>query len=280
MDLKQRLARVPVLGRLLLGAFRLRLGAGYLLPSLGSLLRWTFRSREVFNYTYDLTPLNRAHLAAFIANAAGVPAATVLGLFAELEGDEALRAHLRDGVRNSPERFLADPEPRYGRRLGWYALARLLKPRLVVETGVDKGLGSCVLCSALLRNRAEGHPGEYIGTEINPRCGYLLAGPYAAAGRIAYGDSLRTLESLEQPIGMFINDSDHSADYEEKEYRAVARLLGSTGVIVGDNAHDNDRLLRFCAETGRRFSYFQEKPAGHWYPGAGIGLGMPAPVKS
>jgi hypothetical protein len=126
MDLKQRLARVPVLGQLLLGAFRLRLGAGNLLPSLGALLRWTFRSREAFNHTYDLTPLNWVHLAAFIANATGVPVASALRYFAEQGGDDALRAHLRSGVLASPEKFLADPEPRSCRRLGWHALVRIL----------------------------------------------------------------------------------------------------------------------------------------------------------
>ena len=39
----------------------------------------------------------------------------------------------------------------YGRRLGWYALVRALKPRTVVETGADKGLGSCVLAALRLR---------------------------------------------------------------------------------------------------------------------------------
>lgn len=272
MDLRYQIARIPVLGRLLLACYRFRLGLGYVLPPLGNLISWTFRSRELFNYTYDLEPRNREYLAAFIATATGVPHATVLAYFAEVEGDSALADHLQRGVEASPEKFLADPAPRYGRRIGWYALVRILKPALVVETGVDKGLGACVLCAALLRNRAEGAPGRYLGTEINPRCGYLLAGPYAEVGRIAYGDSLKTLESMSDPVGLFVNDSDHSDSYEAEEYRVIRRLLRPESMIVGDNAHASDQLLRFCLESGRPFSFFAEKPKGHWYPGAGIGL--------
>src|SRR5690606_39568112 len=33
---------------------------------IGTSLRWLFTSREHHNYTYDLTPLNRSHLAWFV----------------------------------------------------------------------------------------------------------------------------------------------------------------------------------------------------------------------
>ncbi|MGH8488547.1 MAG: class I SAM-dependent methyltransferase [Gammaproteobacteria bacterium] len=88
----------------------------------------------------------------------------------------------------------------------------------MVETGVDKGLGSCVL-AALLRHAAEGFPGRYYGTDINPAAGGLFCGEYARTGRILYGDSVRSLAQLDEPIDFFINDSDHSADYEALEIR-------------------------------------------------------------
>ena len=90
-----------------------------------------------------------------------------------------------------------------------------------METGVDKGLGSCVLSAALLRNHAEGHPGRYLGTDINPQAGWLFQGPYRKAGQILYGDSIESLQCLEGPIDLFINDSDHSAEYEEREYACI-----------------------------------------------------------
>lgn len=159
----------------------------------------------------------------------------------------------------------------YGRRLGWYALVRALKPRTVVETGVDKGLGSCVLAAGLLRNRAEGHPGRYLGTDINPQAGWMFQGAYREAGEILYGDSIESLQRLEGPIDLFINDSDHSSEYEEREYACIALKLSPTAVVLGDNAFVTDKLYQFAVVTGRRFLFFSEKPADHWYPGAGIG---------
>ena len=160
----------------------------------------------------------------------------------------------------------------FGRRLGWYAVVRALKSRLVVETGVDKGLGGVLLCAALLRNTAEGHPGRYIGADINPREGYLILGAYRAVGEVAYGDSLETLAVLKDPIGVFINDCDHSADYEAREYAAVLLHLAPKALILSDNSHSTPALVDFAAAHGKRFLFWRESPIEHWYPGAGIGF--------
>lgn len=49
---------------------------------------------------------------------------------------------------------------------------------LVLETGIDKELGSRVITTALIRNCTEGHPRYYYGIDRNPKAGYLLAGEY------------------------------------------------------------------------------------------------------
>jgi predicted O-methyltransferase YrrM len=180
-------------------------------------------------------------------------------------------------VADGPRRFNADAEPRYGRRLGWYAVARTIKPRIVVETGVDQGMGSLVLISALKRNSDEGHPGRYYGTEIDPRAGYLLTDPYKKWGEIIYGDSITSLREFHQPIDMLISDSDHSAEYERDEYQVVRDKLTPAALLLADNAHVTSALYEFARTTGRQFLFFQEKPRDHWYPGAGIGLAFPKP---
>jgi len=42
-------------------------------------------------------------------------------------------------------------------------------------------------------------------------------------------------------------------------------------VLLGDNSHVTNKLYQFALATGRDFLFFSEKPADHWYPGAGIG---------
>jgi len=139
---------------------------------------------------------------------------------------------------------------------------------------VEKGLGSVLLCSALLRNQREGFPGQYYGTDIAPDAGYLLIPPYDSVGQLLYGDSVESLKRLDG-IDLFINDSDHSSDYERLEYEVIAPKLTRRAVILGDNAHCSGELASFSRSLGRQFLFFREEPAGHWYPGAGIGISFP-----
>jgi hypothetical protein len=132
-----------------------------------------------------------------------------------------------------------------------------------------------VLAAALLRNEAEGHPGIVFGTDIRPEAGFLVKGPYARVARLLIGDSVESLRAMHEKIDLFINDSDHSSDYEYHEYQTVAEKLSPRAIVLGDNAHVTTSLMRFACETGRSFLFFQEKPEGHWYPGAGIGAAFP-----
>ncbi len=214
-------------------------------------------------------------MACTISLVTGETLKTVNNYFKEIEEDQKLKEHILTMREKSDEKYYADNKSIfYGRRIGWYALVRITKPKLIVETGVDKGLGSVLLCSALLRNEEEGFEGNYIGTDINPKAGYLLNKPYSKVGQIHYGDSIESLKQLNVKIDLFINDSDHSADYEKMEYEIVKSKLSSHGVIVGDNSHATDKLAQFSVEQERRFYYIHEEPRNHWYPGAGMGISV------
>jgi Methyltransferase domain len=265
-----QLAASPI-GRTLLMPYRYWTARRYLQPDRKRLRKWALTSREHTNFTYDLADLNVRYLACFVAEITGCPVVEIDGYLAELGADTALRDHIREATRRSPFRHLADDEPRFGRRAGWYAIARAVKPSVIVETGVDKGLGACVLSAALLKNAADGHGGRYFGTDINPRAGYLLGDRYATVGQVLVGDSIESLQQLGETVDMFINDSDHSAAYEGREYETIESKLSERGIVIGDNAHTNDELLKFAARTNRTFLFFAEDPKDHWYPGGGIG---------
>ena len=102
--------------------------------------------------------------------------------------------------------------------------------------------------------------------------GKLFSGVYQSAGEILYGDSIETLKTLSTPIDLFINDSDHSSEYEFLEYEAIKPNINSETIILGDNSHVTDKLALFSRENGRDFLFFAEKPENHWYPGAGMGI--------
>lgn len=251
---------------------RLWLAMRFHTARLRQIFGWLFTSREDTNFTYNLTPDNKLYLANMISAISGASVEVIQNLFREVETDDMLRQHILTKTRAAPYRIVADNRVEFGRRLGWYALVRLLKPGVVIETGVDKGLGAVLLCSALLRNRAEGKPGRYFGTDIALKAGYLLSEQYAEVGQILYGDSIESLQQFTEPIDLFINDSDHSANYEYDEYETIISKLAPMGIILGDNAHVTSKLAQFSGKYNRRFLYFQEVPQDHWYPGAGIGF--------
>ena len=83
---------------------------------------------------------------------------------------------------------------------------------------------------------------------------------------------MESLSNLNVKINLFINDSDHSAEYERNEYLTIIDKLNPNSIIVGDNSHSTDELLNFSLNNERNFALFNEKPKNHWYPGAGIGI--------
>jgi predicted O-methyltransferase YrrM len=258
-------------GRFLLMPLRLKAVGSYYLPKMGTIASWLVRSREHTNFTYNLSETNFRYLAHSVSLVTHADVSAIEAYLREPLQDEGLRDLVRRAARERDAQT-TDVDCRFGRRLAWYAVVRQCRPRLVVETGVDKGLGSVLLCSALKRNAEEGYPGEYVGTDINPRAGALFQAPYTQYGKIAYGDSIETLKKLEKPIDVFINDSDHSSDYEYREYQVIAENLSPQSIIIGDNCSVTDKLMQFSRETDRHFLYFMDEPDHHWFPGTGVGF--------
>ena len=251
-----------------------------LFRQLRLMLRWTFVSKEHYNHTYDLTDLNRQYLDSFISVVSGHPVAEIAKYSRELETNETLRRSLIEGALASRDRHCSDVEPRYGRRLGWYALVRAVKPRIVVETGVDRGLGTAVIAAALQRNTEEGFPGLLHATDIVPGCGYLLPEAYKPYYRIWIGDSVESLKQLRDSVDIFLHDSDHRPEYEWAEFLAIEPRLHAASLVLSDNAQQTSKLLDFAQRIGRSFLFFQDAPKEHWWPGDGIGAAFVPGVKT
>ena len=236
------------------------------------IIKWGIKSKEDTNFTYKITEENRMYLALTISLVTKKDYEEIHNYINEAINDVSLKNQIVSQIESSPLGKFSDKDVQFGRRLGWYAFARALKPKIIVETGIDKGLGSILLCSALLRNKEEGYDGRYYGTDINPEAGYLLTGKYKEAGEIVYGDSIKSLSVFKNNIDLFINDSDHSDEYEYNEYMTIKPLLTDKTIILGDNSHCTNKLALFSLEMNRKFLVFKEEPLDHWYTGAGIGI--------
>lgn len=231
---------------------------------------WAKKKTEVSNYYYDLDDRNRSDLASLISVLTSTPIEQVESYFREIELDENLKRNISNSWVNDPQ--MADAKLGYGRRIGWYAIIRIFKPKVVVETGVHQGVGSCIIAAALIKNLEEGFIGQYFGLDNNKNSGKLFVTPYSKVGKIIYGDAISTLQLFENKIDLFINDSDHSAEYEKGEYETIKLKLSEHAIIIGDNSHSTDELRDFSRVNQRKFIFFKEIPKDHWYPGGGIGL--------
>ncbi|MCP9754331.1 class I SAM-dependent methyltransferase [Lacihabitans sp. CCS-44] len=236
------------------------------------IFKWGLNSNEDTNFTYDITSDNRKVLIHTISAITNTEYNLVEKYIEEIENDQYLVEIISQAIENSDFKHVADKKVKLGRRIGWYAFIRILRPKVVIETGVDKGLGSLVICSALLKNKEDGFEGKYYGTDINPDAGYFLQGKFKTVGSIIYGDSITSLKSLNETIDLFINDSDHSANYEFEEYMTIANKLSKGAIILGDNSHCTSKLADFSLISNRKFLFYQEIPKDHWYVGSGIGI--------
>jgi predicted O-methyltransferase YrrM len=252
--------------------FRLLFIAGpHLSLQCSRALQWAFSSKENYNHTYHLTDLNQHYLASYVAAVTGHEVILIEGYIRELENDSVLHDVLVQRTVESPDRHNSDAEPRYGRRLGWYALLRATKPRVVVETGIDRGLGTVVMAAALKRNTEEGFPGLVYATDIVPDCGHLLAEPYKSFCRELIGDSVESLKQFSEPVDVFLHDSDHRPEYEWAEFLAIEPRLHAHSIVLSDNSQQSSKLREFAARIDKWFLYFQDAPKDHWWPGDGIG---------
>ncbi|BCJ64192.1 class I SAM-dependent methyltransferase [Polymorphospora rubra] len=271
-NFRRRIARTPLAP---VAAFPKRLVtvARHDARVLGVSARWLFTSREHHNYTYDLTPLSRQHLAWFVSVTCDLPVTQVRSYLTEIETDDDLRRHIEQTTAKAARRGLADRQVRYARRIGWYAIVRATRPTHIVETGVDKGLGTCVLAAALLRNAAEGHPGRVTSLDINPEAGYLAqAQPWSDVADLVIGDSIASINALDRPVDLFLHDSDHSVAHERREFEAVEPKLAPDARLLTDNVTTTNVLAEHAERTGRRFLAYRETPDRHWFRGDGIGL--------
>jgi len=250
--------------------YRIYIFLPYFVPRILLGFKWSRLKTEIGNFYYDLTDKNLLELAKIVSIVCRIDFSEAEAYIREVRENTEIRSHFDSTMRL--DKTMRDSNLLLGRRIGWYAVVRAMKPKLIVETGVHQGVGAVTIITALMKNLEEGFPGRYIGTDIDPNAGTLLNEKYLEYGDLLYGDSIESLERISDTVDIFINDSDHSEIYEAKEYVVISPKLGPGSIILGDNSHTTDALLKFSIITNRKFLFFKEEPKSHWYPGAGIGF--------
>ena len=216
----------------------------------------------------NLTHNNKDYLPWFVSNVAQAAISEIRGYFEELKSDSELLAYIQTGLIKHRRGGEIDDQPHFGRRLDWYALARVTKPLVLVETGTEKGFGSLVLAHAIGWN----NNGRVLHTlDIEPSAGLLIGDRFNRTIIQKIGDSIRSMTDLAN-IDFFIHDSDHSAEDERPEIDAVFSRLSANAICQSDNSNVTNVLSEWSKQTGRQFSFFKDEPLARWYRGCGIGV--------
>lgn len=261
----------PIVGGALVRAWHIKQwGVGQVFKTLPwNTAKFLFFDREVTNFTYQLR--NRTELIRFLVQDLGL--ADAKKYLEEIEGDQEFRAMMDSAYGSRPDR---NRRAKYGRRLGWYAIVRSLKPKIVFETGTHDGLGASIFARALQRNAKEGHRGTLYTFDIDPQSGWLVPPElrrHVGFVRGGVKETLpKTLAQLGAKVDLFIHDSIHTYEHETWEFETVAPHISPGGVLLTDNAHDAPALKDYCLRNGLRFHYWREKPKAHPHPGGSIGF--------
>jgi len=161
-------------------------------------------------------------------------------------------------------------------RVSWYAIARAVKPRLVVETGIKHGYGALVLLSALERNAREGSPGRLISFDSDPFSGWVVPERLRGNWQPVFASTFDVLESTlaGEQVDLFVCDTPPEYEIESFEMACAVRHAGERQVLISAGGDRNPALPEVLAEAGDEYHYFKERPRHPVYPGAGVGLAL------
>jgi hypothetical protein len=128
-----------------------------------------------------------------------------------------------------------------------YALVRLLRPSIILETGVANGHSSALILNALGENAS----GELHSVDVSENVGSLVVD--RSRWHLHLVDSSNLKKSFSAivarlpAVDLMVHDSDHSYQWMSYELETVLPRMSSRGVLACDDANICYGLIDFCA---------------------------------
>ena len=146
-----------------------------------------------------------------------------------------------------------------------YLICRIMKPKVVVETGVASGFSSSFILKALQENSMgklysidlpvkswkENDTREYICRPNDKDVGWLVPNNLKDRWELIIGNSNEKLKPLLdklQSVDIFLHDSDHHYKYMLWEYQTVWSYIRKGGLLLSDDVDRHEAFNEFTAQ--------------------------------
>lgn len=148
-----------------------------------------------------------------------------------------------------------------------YAVCKVLKPKIVVETGVRRGESSAFILQAMQENKIGrlysidlpntnmGQNDQGNSLPMGGATGYLVTPELNVRWELIIGDSRTALPKLLKrlypiQIDLFHHDSLHTYEHMTSEFNEAWDRMDPSGVLMSGDLHYNEAFFDFCRSKG------------------------------
>jgi predicted O-methyltransferase YrrM len=189
-----------------------------------------------------------------LARSADLPYLELMQARRELRQDHEFQAHLA--------RCLETVHYGFAGLSYLYAVVRVAKPAVMVETGVSSGMSSAHILRALAKN-GSGRlysidlPNVQEGSELpqGRTTGWIVPDALRDRWNLQLGDTYELLPKLLRSLGhvdVFLHDSDHSYEGMSFEFEQALPKIEPGGLLLSDDSHLHRAWDDFCARHALR----------------------------
>jgi len=136
-------------------------------------------------------------------------------------------------------------------RLFLYALCKIIKPKIIVETGVAYGLGTSYILQALYENKSGtlySIDSEFRPWESELMIGSAIPDELKTHWKFVKGSSSKKLNDLLESVGkidIFLHDSMHTHKNMIFEFESAWPHIKNNGFLLSDDILENNSFLEF-----------------------------------
>jgi len=136
-----------------------------------------------------------------------------------------------------------------------YVICRVIRPKIVVETGTGNGFSSSYILQALEDNGCgelhsiDLHYRDGVSVPIGKELGWVIPERLRHRFHLMLGESFKLLSPLLRDVGfidIFLHDSRHTYRTMMKEYETAWPHLQEAGLLLSHDVEDSDAFLDFC----------------------------------